>query len=148
MPLPIKATQVSIDLRARLDEIKQSNGYYTDLKRVYGPTEKVQDAAPKPYALVRPGPDARTSTAGVQATRLRSFDIEVVFANSDTVEGEMDAVHVDILRALGLGQDQPERKFPGLLDDEDEATPAYASNGTKTHSITITIGVTYVATYN
>ncbi|WAC45579.1 hypothetical protein OU997_05250 [Pseudomonas sp. SL4(2022)] len=143
-----KATQVGKDLRALLEQIKPINGYYTDLQRVYGPTETAKDNAPKPYALVRPGTDTRTSTAGFQATRLRYFDIEVVFANGEEVEAALDAVHIDILRALGLGRDLPERKFPGLVDDEDEATPSYASNGTKTHSITITIGVTYVATYN
>lgn len=143
-----KATQVGKDLRARLEEIKPINGYFTDLKGVYPATETPKDSAPKPYALVRSGTDSRTSTAGYQATRLRAFEIEVVFPKSDSAEAEMDAVHIDILRALGFGQDRPERKFPGLIDDEDEATPTYASNGTKTHSITITIGVTYVATYN
>lgn len=143
-----KASQVSADLRTRLAEIQQANGYYTDLKRVYGPLETPDDNAPKPYALVRPGTDVRTSTAAYQATRVRSFEIEVVFAKGSTTEADMDSVHIDILRALGVGQDLPERKFPGLLDDEDEATPTYASGGTRTHSITITIGVTYVATYN
>lgn len=143
-----KATQVGIALRARLEEIKPINGYFTDLKGVYPATETPKDTAPKPYALVRPGTDVRVSTAVFQATRSRTFEIEVVFPKSETAEADMDAVHVDILRALGFGQDQPERKFPGLVDDEDEATPTFASNGTKTHSITITIGVTYVATYN
>lgn len=146
MPVP-KATQVGIDLRARLDQIRQANGYFTELKRVYGPTEKPRDKVPMPYALVRPGTDVRTGTASWQTTRVRQFEIEVVFPKSAD-EAALDAVHVDVLRALGFGQDQPERKFPGLLDEEDEAIPQYASEGETTHSITITIGVLYVESYN
>ncbi|MCY1562934.1 hypothetical protein D9M68_1003980 [compost metagenome] len=61
---------------------------------------------------------------------------------------ELDAVHVDVLRALGIGQDLDERKFPGLVEEEDEATWRWAQKGETTHSITITVGVLYVENYN
>ncbi|WP_339521732.1 hypothetical protein [Pseudomonas sp. EA_35y_Pfl2_R111] len=147
MPYPIKASDVSAALRLRLEQIKPVNGYSTDLVRAYEPDETVQDTAPKPYALIRPSVDTRTGLANRQATRVRQFEIEVVFSKSSPLSA-MDAVHVDVLRALGIGQDLYERIFPGLIEDEDEATWRFAQKGETTHSITITIGVTYVETYN
>ncbi|MDV7837605.1 hypothetical protein R4K51_30150, partial [Pseudomonas aeruginosa] len=63
-------------------------------------------------------------------------------------EHELDDVHVDILRALGFGEDQPERKFPGLVEDIDEAVAQFAEAGRNFHTLTATIGVIYVETYN
>jgi hypothetical protein len=147
MPLPAKASTVTTELRTRLEQIKPANGYAIDLQRVYGPTESVADTATKPYALVRPAADNRTGLAAGQATRVRQFEIEVVFSKA-AEEAALDAVHVDVLRALGIGQDLHERIFPGLIEEEDEATWRWAQKGETTHSITITLGVFYVETYN
>lgn len=147
MPLITKASAVTAALRERLDRIKPDGGYLTDLRGVYVPSETVQDRAPLPYALIRPASDVRTGLAGIQATRVRQFEIEVVFPKS-AEEDALSAVHVDILRALGIGQELPERKFPGLLEEEDSAEFRWASSGEKTHSITIAIGVLYAETYN
>jgi hypothetical protein len=147
MPLHTKASAVTAALRDRLEQIHPNNGYITELARVYGPTDKVPDAGPFPYALVRPGVDGSTSWAGIQATRVRQFELEVVFSKA-AEEDQLSAVHVDVLRALGVGLDQPERKFPGLVEDEEQASFRWASGGEKTHSITITLGVLYVETYN
>jgi len=143
----IKATQVTKALRDQLEQIRSANGYYTDLKAVYGPQDKPSERPPLPYALVRWASDVRTDLAVTQALRARSFEIEVFFSKACDEE-DLDAVHVDILRCLGIGQDQPDRKFPGLLEGEDEAIPRWASNGETTHSITITVGVQYAQTYN
>lgn len=143
----IKGAEVTKELRYQLEQIKPANGYHTDLKGVYGPTDKPSDKPPLPYALVRWASDVRTDLALSQALRARSFEIEVFFSKACT-EQDMDAVHVDILRCLGIGQELPERKFPGLLEGEDEAIPRWASNGETTHSITITVGVQYAQTYN
>lgn len=147
MPLPNKASAIATALRERLGQIHPVNGYTTDLLRVYEPADSVPDTAPKPYALIRPATDSRTGTAGSQATRVRQFEIEVVFSKAAPA-AELDAVHVDVLRALGIGQDLHERIFPGLIEDEDEATWRWAQKGETTHSITITLGVLYVETYN
>lgn len=147
MPLPIKASEVTTSLRERLEQIQPANGYFTALVKVYDPDETVLDKAPTPYALVRPATDTRASFANRQALRVRQFEVEVVFSKA-AAASELDAVHVDVLRALGIGQDLEERKFPGLIEDEDEATWRWAQKGETTHSITITIGVHYVETYN
>lgn len=147
MPLPIKASEVTTSLRERLEQIQPANGYFTALVKVYDPDETVLDKAPTPYALVRPASDARTGFANRQALRVRQFEVEVVFSKA-AAASELDAVHVDVLRALGIGQDLDERKFPGLVEDEDEATWRWAQKGDTTHSITITLGVQYVETYN
>lgn len=142
-----KASEISKGLRERLEKITPANGYATQLQRVYGPTDKPRDKAPMPLALIRPQADTKTSGAGFQATRVRTYEIEVQFAKSAD-ESELSNAHVDILRALGFGQDQPERKFPGLLEDEDQAEFRFATEGETTHSITLTIGVLYVESYN
>ncbi|MDT4824470.1 hypothetical protein FQZ97_577190 [compost metagenome] len=147
MPPPIKASAVTASLCERLDQIQPINGYFTALARVYGPDQSVPDKAPLPYALVRPMSDSRTGLACRQATRVRQFEVEVVFSKSAEA-AELDAVHVDVLRALGIGQDLDERKFPGLVEEEDEATWRWAQKGETTHSITITVGVLYVENYN
>jgi len=142
-----KVSEISKGLRARLEQINPANGYLTQIQRVYGPTDKPRDKAPMPLALIRPQADTKTSVAGFQATRVRTYEIEVQFAKSAD-EAELSNAHVDILRALGFGQDQPERKFPGLLEDEDQAEFRFATEGETTHSITLTIGVLYVESYN
>lgn len=147
MPLPIKASEVTTSLRERLEQIQPANGYFTALVKVYDPDETVLDKAPTPYALVRPATDVRTGFANRQALRVRQFEVEVVFSKA-AAASELDAVHVDVLRALGIGQDLDERKFPGLVEDEDEATWRWAQKGETTHSITIILGVQYVETYN
>lgn len=146
MPKP-KATQVGEALRACLEEIRPDNGYFTAVAAVYGPLQRVPDKAPTPYIIARPVNDVRTSTADVQATRARTFELECVFSKASE-EADIDGMQTDVLRALGFGQDQPQRKFPGLIDDQDEAEFDYASSGATTHSITLTIGVIYVETYN
>lgn len=147
MPLFVKASVLTTALRERLDQIQPANGYFTALARVYEPNESVTDKAPLPYALIRPAADTRTGLANRQGLRVRQFEVEVVFSKA-AVPGELDAVHVDVLRALGIGQDLDERKFPGLIEDEDEAIWRWAQKGETTHSITITLGVHYVETYN
>jgi len=142
-----KASPVSKALRDLLETIRPSNGYYTDLKAVYGPKDKPRDKPPTPYALVRWNTDVRTDLAVTQALRVRSFEIEVFFSKA-CEEQELDAVHIDILRCLGIGQELPERKFPGLLESEDEAVARWAEGGETTHSVTITIGVQYAQNYN
>lgn len=142
-----KASQVAKDLRERLGEIHPNNGYLTAIKRVYGPTERVNDTDPKPYLLVRPVNDSRTGAAKNQAGRVRLFEIEARFGKSSDEE-ELDDIHVDVLRALGFGHEAEERKFPGLVEDEDQAVQEFAAEGRNYHTTTITIGVFYVETYN
>lgn len=142
-----KASQVTKDLRERLGEIRPDNGYLTAIRRVYGPTERVNDTEPKPFLIVRPVSDSRAGVAKTQAGRVRLFEIEAVFGKRST-EDELDDIHVDVLRALGFGHEQDERKFPGLVEDEDEAVQQFAAEGRNFHSTTITIGVFYVETYN
>lgn len=147
MPPKPKSSALSQQLRACLEQIKPSAGYYSAIQRVYGPSDRVPDKAPLPYLLFRPDGDTRTSTAGYQATRVRTFVIEAVFPKSAPDEA-LDEIHIDLLRALGFGEYLPERKFPGLLDDEDGAQFEFASQGAATNTLSLRIGVTYVETYN
>lgn len=142
-----KASQITKDLRERLGEIRPENGYLTAIKRVYGPTDRVADSEPKPFLIVRPASDSRTGAAKTQAGRVRLFEIEAVFGKS-AGEEDLDDVHVDVLRALGFGHEDEDRKFKGLIEDEDEAVQQFAAEGRNYHSTTITIGVFYVETYN
>lgn len=148
MALFQNAGQVTAAAKAALEQVNPSNGYLTDLKCVYGPTEVVRDGAPTPYATVQPATDRQASRAGRQALRLREYEIEVVFSKTAT-EQDMAGAHVDVLRAFGIGQDLPERQFPGLLNEEgDETEYRWAVKGETTQSITIRLGIEYVQTYN
>ena len=147
MSKPAKGGALSADLSACLDQIKPSNGYNTDVAKVYGPTDRVAQNAGMPYILVRPAADSRTGLANGEASRVKSYEIEGVFSKAAT-EAELCNLHVDVLRALGIGQDLFERKFPGLVEDVDEASYRWAQGGETTHSITILIGVNYVERYN
>ncbi|MCP8465927.1 hypothetical protein NK553_18405 [Pseudomonas sp. ZM23] len=142
-----KASEVAKALRERLGEIRPENGYFTAIDRVYGPTERARDKAPMPYLLVRTATDSRTGAAKTQASRVRTFEIEAVFGKS-AEEADLDNIHVDVLRALGFGRDDFDGRFPGLIEDQDDAVPQYAGEGRDTHNITITIGVAYVENYN
>ena len=90
------------------------------------------------------------STGKVQVFLLSHPEIEHpgVFKKT-AAEQDLANFHVDVLRAFGIGQDLPERTFPGLLDEEgDEAEYRWAVKGETTHSITIRLGIQYVQTYN
>ena len=96
------------------------------------------------------GPHAvlHNDLAGQQGLRVREYEIEGVFSVTAT-EQDLANFHVGVLRAFGIGQDLPERKFPGLLDEEgDEAEYRWAVKGETTQSITIRLGIQYVQTYN
>lgn len=147
MSKPSKASAVTAVLCERLQQIQPVNGYCTALQRVFEPQDSVPDKAPTPYALVRVARDGRSGSASYQALRLRQFEVELVFSKA-APPSALDDAHVDVLRALGFGQDLPERKFPGLLEEEDEAEFRWARQGETTHSVTITLGVNYVETYN
>ncbi|MDH4873018.1 hypothetical protein [Pseudomonas sp. BN515] len=141
------ASKVTRQLRERLECIRPDNGYSIELKAIYFRHEKVPENPPKPYAMVRVVSDRRTSTAGFEATRLRTLAIEIVFAGR-TDDDEVDRAGVDVLRALGFGRVDLEDKLPGLVDDEDEAEFTYPDGGLTTRSIITSIGVTYVENYN
>lgn len=102
--------------------------------------------AKRPYLLQRIEHDRRQTRASVQATRIRTFALEVVFSHLAS-DDELNAVHEDILRALGIGQDPFERSFPGMSEEEDEAEYTYPTEGSTNRSITVLVPVTYVATY-
>ncbi|MDU4255579.1 hypothetical protein [Pseudomonas sp.] len=141
-----KATSVTQTLMSCLESIRPADGYVTDVKAVYGPLETPKDKAPTPYIKLRWGPDRRTSSAGSQATRVRTYLVEAYFAKS-AVEAELEAIGADVLRALGVGLDPHERALRGLLDQEDEIQIDPAENGAVLHRVTVTVGVVYVENY-
>ncbi|CDF82648.1 hypothetical protein PKB_1283 [Pseudomonas knackmussii B13] len=141
-----KATQLTVALKACLEGIKPSAGYVTEVRQVYGLLETPKDKAPTPYIKLRVADDRRTSTAGIQATRVRTYLIEAFFAKS-AAEAELDAVGPDILRALGFGLHPHERALPGLIDQEDEIQIDPCEAGAVLHRVTVTVGVTYVESY-
>ena len=139
---------VTAAARDRLERINPDAGFYTDVKAVFVAPEIAKDSAPLMHTLLRGGLDRLISRAGNQAIRLREYDVEGVFRKTAT-EQDLANFHVDVLRAFGIGQDLPERKFPGLLDEEgDEAEYRWAVKGETTQSITIRLGIQYVQTYN
>lgn len=141
-----KAKMITAQLVDCLQGIMPSNGYITAFKNVYPHTGTVPDRAAFPCALVRVVADNCTGMASTQATRERLFEIEVVFKRGAT-QDELDAAHVDILRALGFGKHEYDREMKGLLTDQQEATFEFASQGNNFTSVTITVAFVYVENY-
>lgn len=140
------ATVVTDQLMSCLQRITLANGYSTDLKGVFRGTDKVKDTQPKPYILARVLTDVRTGRAVRQATRVRTFALEAVFSHTADDE-QLDQAHRDILRCVGFGEDDFDNRFPGLLDEMDEATYDYPAEGSKTRAVIVQLGVTYVENY-
>ncbi len=139
---------VTAAAQARLELIKPAAGFYTNVQAVFVAPEVAKDSAPYMHVLLRGGNDRLIGWSSPQATRVREYEIEGVFKKTAT-EQDLANFHVDVLRAFGIGQDLPERKFPGLLDEEgDEAEYRWAVKGETTQSITIRLGIQYVQTYN
>lgn len=141
-----RASQVTDDLEKALEQIVPANGYGTEIKAVFRAAGKVKDAQPKPYILLRVATDTRTGGAVQQASRLRTFELQVVFSHAAEDE-ELDQAHRDILRCVGFGEVDFDRRLPGLFDEPDEATYEYPAEGSKTRSVTVQLGVTYVENY-
>ncbi|WP_271103701.1 hypothetical protein [Pseudomonas tohonis] len=143
-----KASEIGAQVKQRLEQITPANGYLTDVRGVFSGTDNVKDSQPKPYLLVRVELDRRTSSAGTEKTRLRTYKIEAVFKGS-AEDSELDALGVDIQRALGFGRDDWDDCLPGIVDDEDAMEYTYgAGRGVSTRSLFVTIGVTYSENYN
>lgn len=139
---------VTAAARERLERIKPTAGFFTDVQAVFVAPEVAKDNTPFMHVLLRGGSDRLIGWARPQAIRVREYEIEGVFKKTAT-ERDMANFHVDVLRAFGIGQELPERKFPGLLDEEgDEAEYRWAVKGETTQSITIRLGIQYVQTYN
>lgn len=139
---------VTAAAKERLELIKPAAGFYTDVQAVFAAPKVATDKTPKPFVLLIGGADRRLDLAGRQGLRVREYEIEGVFSVTAT-EQDLANFHVDVLHAFGIGQDLPERKFPGLLDEEgDEAEYRWAVKGETTQSITIRLGIQYVQTYN
>lgn len=141
-----KAKLITSQLVSCLERIKPNNGYITDLKNVYPNASIVPDKAGFPCALVRVVTDNCTGMASTQATRERTFEIEIVFKRGAS-QDDLDAVHVDALRALGFGKYEYEREMKGLLMDQQEAVFEFATQGANYTTATITVAFVYVENY-
>lgn len=143
-----KASEITRQVKERLEQIGTDRGYSMDVKAVFTGSDNGKEKQAPPYLVLRVLQDRRTSTAGTQATRLRTYQIEVVF-NSSAEDSLLDDAGVDILRALGFGQDDWDERLPGLVDDEDTMEYTYrAAQGVATRSLFVAVGVTYAETYN
>lgn len=131
----------------RLRAINPDNGYALELKRVYA-REKIPDKAARPFAILRRGVDQLTGVASLQGARVRAYQVEIVFPVTVT-DDDLDLAEVEVLRALGFGQTDPEQQLPGLVeDDQSSEVVDGAHNGVAAVSLLINFGVSYVETYN
>ncbi len=140
-----KASEITTQLIAQLELIKKSAGYNTDIMGVYPYSDIVPDSASMPCILVNVDTDSCTGMAMTDATRERSFDIQVVFKRGATMS-DMDSAHVDVLRSVGFGQCE-DRKMKGLLTEQQDATFAFAQDGSKYTSVTISVTFVYIENY-
>lgn len=138
--------ELTDSLVSALQHISTGNGYATDLQRCYVHAESAPDGARTPFALVNIESDTVTGSAGVQATRERTYSIQVAFKRGAT-EKELNAAAVDVMRAIGFGKHEYERGIKGLVTDEQETTYDFASNGSSCTTVTLMVTFVYVETY-
>lgn len=142
----LRGGDVTDALEQLLQGIQPGAGYGTALSGVFRGCEKVKDTQPKPYVLLRTLTDVRTGKAGGQTTRLRTFELEVVFSHAAS-DRELDQAHADICAALGYGEPDYDNRFPGLVDGDEQAAYAYPAEGSKLRAVIVQLGVTYVQRY-
>lgn len=131
-------------VNARLELIKPSAGYYTDLKGVYQ-LRPASDNAPLPYALLAWELDASEQRGLRDAKRGRTYVVRGVFSKAATL-AELERFHFDVLRALGYGACEFERPIPGqIVSDSAELEPA--ADGSTKQRITITLEARYTEPY-
>lgn len=143
-----RVSELTAQLKACLERIVPGNGFETELRAVLtGPAQGRTDQA-MPFAMLRTVLDTRVSGAGCQASRKRTYQVEVAFKAS-AEDALLDAAAVDIQRALGFGRDDFDDRFPGLIDDEDQIDFAEGStNGKPTRVVIVTFSLIYVETYH
>lgn len=141
-----KAKLITSQLISCLGGISPRNGYITEIENIYPDAAVAPDRAALPCALVRVAADSCTGMASTQATRERTFEIEVVFKRGAT-QDDLDAAHVDVLRSLGFGRHEYERDMKGLITDQQEAVFDFASQGNNFTTVTITVAFIYVENY-
>ncbi|PKM30230.1 MAG: hypothetical protein CVV07_07380 [Gammaproteobacteria bacterium HGW-Gammaproteobacteria-11] len=141
-----RSSAVDQALEDRLKTIVPGNGFITDLRGVFGPLDSPKDNQPTPYCQWSVVNDSRTGRAGKQCTRMRSYQIEVFFSKA-AAHGALSDAHVDLIRCFGFDQLDVDRQFPGLVGDEEEATPVYPAQGVHTMRLLFNFSVTYVETY-
>lgn len=143
----MRASELTGALVRQLESVNSVNGYVTDLCGVHVHTEAVPDGAQLPCALVNiDSPDIITGRASVQATRERTYSIQIVF-NRRATEAELNAANNDVLRCLGFGRHEYDREMKGLITESQETSYDFAGNGSSYTSVTISVTFVYVETY-
>jgi len=139
-----RATDLSAAIKARLELIAPSGGYYTNLKGVFE-LRPAKDSQPLPFALLAWQDDAAEKRGLRDAQRLRNYVVQGVFSSHATLS-EMEKFHFDVLRALGYGAAEFERQIPGVIvTDSAELDPA--ADGSTKSIITITLEARYTEAY-
>lgn len=141
-----KGSELTDSLVECLERISTGNGYATDIQGGYVHAEAVPDGAQLPCVLINIESDTATGSAGVQATRERTYSIQVAFKRGAT-EKELNAAAVDVMRAIGFGKHEYEREIKGLVTDEQETTYDFATNGSSYTTVTMLVTFVYVETY-
>ncbi|GJN49442.1 hypothetical protein [Pseudomonas tohonis] len=140
-----RSDEISADIEARLQMIRPSKGFYTDLKAVCD-EDAPGDGAGLPVALLTWGEDETKDKAMSKVTRLRSFVIEGVFPRR-AKRIELERFHFDVLRALGWGGGEFDRKIRGQLLSDSAEIPRQEP-GAKVRLITITVLAQYTEDYS
>lgn len=141
-----RSSEVTQQLVAAIETIKPSAGYTTDIKNVYPDAVTVPDRAGFPCALVSVESDTCVEMVGVQASRERVYNIDIVFKRGAS-QSDLDAAHIDVLRALGFGKYPYERAINGIMTDQQSAGFDFGADGNNYATVSISITVMYVENY-
>ena len=98
-----RASELADAIEAQLNKIRTADGFHHDIDRVYGFGQRKPDNVAPPFILIRILEDRTDETAGNAANRVVDYEIEGVMSRSSELR-DLQLLHHDIMRSLGLGQ--------------------------------------------
>ena len=141
-----KAALLTDQVKAALEQISTANGYNTNLTGIYLFGESKPDSVAPPYLLVRVASDELQDFKGTSALRLATYEIEGVMSRAGTLQ-DLQRLHHDVLKALGLGKVQTARPMANGWPFEESAEFEPDQGGSTTRRVTSSVTLRYAEQY-
>lgn len=140
------AALLTDQVKTALQQISTVNGYSTNLNGIYVFGECKPDSVAPPYLLVRVASDEMIDFKGNAALRAVTYEIEGVISRAGTLQ-DLQRLHHDVLKALGLGHLPSARALPNGWPYEESAEFEPDQGGSATRRVTSSITLRYAEKY-
>ena len=141
-----KATTLTGQVKAALEAISTANGYSVNLSGVFLFGERKVDSIAAPYLLVNIGTDELVDFKGKAALRHVVYMVEGVMGRSSSLQ-DLQALHHDIIKALGLGDLPASRPLANGWPFEESAEFMPDQDGSTNRTLTSSITLAYIENY-